>query len=142
MGTPVAVSAALIWREGRFLICRRPPQKARGGLYEFVGGKVEPGETGAQALVRECREELDIEVEPVSVFLELVHTYPDMTVDLTLFNTRLVSGEPKMIEHTDIRWIYPRDIPKYSFCPADREILRRLMELSGGPSGEDVHPEV
>ena len=124
---PVSVVAALIWRGDRFLICRRPPHKARGGLYEFVGGKVEPGETKAQALVRECREELDVTVEPRDVFMELIHPYPDMTVDLTLFNAAIVSGEPRLLEHTDMRWIRPSEIPNYSFCPADRDILARLM---------------
>lgn len=127
----VSVVAALIWRDGKFLICRRPPHKARGGLYEFVGGKVEPGETKAQALIRECREELDVTVEVRDVYMELVHTYPDMTVDLTLFNAAIVSGEPKLLEHTDIRYIHPAEIPQYAFCPADAEILQKLMEDAG-----------
>lgn len=127
MSSPTAVVAALIRRDGKFLICRRPPHKARGGLYEFVGGKVEPGETKTEALVRECREEMDIEVLPLSVFMELTHEYPDMTVDLTLYECRLVAGEPRMLEHTDIRWIAPAEIPRYEFAPADREILKKLM---------------
>ncbi len=127
MDTPTRVVAALIWREGKFLICRRPPHKARGDLYEFVGGKVEPGETGEQALARECREELDVEVRAASVFMELTHVYPDMTVDLTLYNAELISGTPKLLEHTDIRWIAPSEIPAYDFCPADAEILKKLM---------------
>lgn len=128
MGTPVSVAAALIWQDGKFLICRRPPHKARGGLYEFVGGKVEPGETRAQALIRECREELDVTVEPGEIYMELVHEYPDMTVDLTLISSRIVDGTPKLLEHTDIRWIAPSEIPLYSFCPADKEILEKLMK--------------
>ncbi len=128
MGTPVSVAAALIWQDGKFLICRRPPHKARGNLYEFVGGKVEPGETRAQALIRECREELDVTVEPGEIYMELVHEYPDMTVDLTLISSRIVEGTPKLLEHTDIRWIAPSEIPLYSFCPADKEILEKLMK--------------
>ncbi len=127
MSAPTAVVAALIWRDGKFMICRRPPHKARGGLYEFPGGKVEPGETKAEALTRECREELAVTVRAVSVYMELTHVYPDMTVDLTLFNAELAEGEPKMLEHTDIRWIRPCEIPRYEFCPADKEILARLM---------------
>ena len=127
MNAPTQVVAALIWRNGKFLICRRPPQKARGNLYEFVGGKVEPGETKEQALTRECREELDVEVRAKSVFMELTHVYPDMTVDLTLYNAELVEGEPKLLEHSDIRWITPSEIPNYDFCPADKEILKKLM---------------
>ena len=127
MKAPTQVVAALIWRNGRFLICRRPPHKMRGGLYEFVGGKVEPGETKEQALTRECREELDVTVRADSVYMELTHEYPDMTVDLTLFNATLVEGEPKLLEHTDMRWITPAQIPEYEFAPADKEILKKLM---------------
>ena len=126
---PVSVVAALVWREDKFLICRRPPHKARGGLYEFVGGKVEPGETKPEALIRECREELNVTVEVRDVFMELVHPYPDMTVDLTLYNAAIVSGEPQLLEHTDIRYISPSEIPNYPFCPADKEILEKLMEV-------------
>ena len=128
MGAPVSVVAALIWQDGKFLICRRPPHKARGGLYEFVGGKVEAGETKEQALIRECREELDVTVEPGEIYMELVHEYPDMTVDLTLISSRIVEGTPKLLEHTDIHWIAPSEIPLYSFCPADKAILERLMK--------------
>ncbi len=128
MKTPTQVVAALIWRDGKFMICRRPPHKARGNLYEFVGGKVEPGETKEEALARECREELAVAVRAKSVFMELIHEYPDMTVDLTLFNAELTEGEPQMLEHTDIRWIAPSEIPNYAFCPADGAILKKLME--------------
>ena len=126
----VEVSAALIWREGRFLICRRPPHKARGGLFEFVGGKVEPGETAREALVRECREELGVAVSVGRRFMELVHVYPDITIHLQLFETEITEGEPRLIEHTAFRWITPSEIPEYSFCPADAQILARLSSLS------------
>ena len=92
------VVAALIRDGERFLICQRPAHKARGLLWEFVGGKVEPGETKEQALVRECREELDITVEPLDVYMEVVHAYPDLTVQLTLFDARIASGVPKKLE--------------------------------------------
>lgn len=121
------VVAALIRDGNRFLICQRPPHKARGLLWEFVGGKVEPGETGEQALIRECREELDVAVSVGGVFMEVTHVYPDLTVHLTLFHTAIVSGEPKLLEHCGIRWITPDEIPQYPFCPADEEILRRLQ---------------
>lgn len=121
------VAAALIWQGETFLICRRPPNKARGLLWEFVGGKAEPGETLQQALVRECREELAVTVAVGDVFLEVTHEYPDITVHLTLFYARIVSGTPQMLEHTDIRWITPGEIPEYEFCPADRVILDALQ---------------
>lgn len=121
------VVAALIWNGDKFLACQRPAHKARGLLWEFVGGKVEPGETKEQALLRECQEELGIQIATDDIFMELVHEYPDITVRLTLFNARIVSGIPQRLEHNDIRWITPTEIPDYSFCPADKEILERLM---------------
>ena len=122
------VAAALIWENGRFMICQRPAHKARGLLWEFVGGKLEPGETAAEALVRECREELDVTVSPADVFMDVVHEYPDLTVHLTLFNASIVVGRPRMLEHNDIRWILPQEIGLYDFCPADEVILQRIKE--------------
>ena len=123
----VPVVAALIWDRDRFVICQRPAHKARGLLWEFVGGKVEPGETKVQALMRECREELDVELEVGPVFMELTHAYPDMTVRLTLFHAAIRGGEPKLLEHNDLRWITPAEISQYAFCPADKEILERII---------------
>ncbi len=122
----VTVVAALIWRENRFMICQRPAHKVRGLLWEFVGGKVEAGEGLADALIRECREELDVTVAPEDVFMELTHEYPDLTVELVLFNAHIAHGEPKMLEHNDIRWITTDEIDNYPFCPADEVILERL----------------
>ena len=127
------VVAALIEEDGRFLICRRPPEKARGLLWEFVGGKVEPGETAEAALVRECREELGVTVVPRGVFMEVTHEYPDITVHLTLFRAEITAGRPRLLEHCEMCWISPGEIPLYEFCPADREILRRLMAGGEGP---------
>ena len=122
------VVAALIWDGDKFLICQRPAHKARGLLWEFVGGKVEPGETREAALIRECREELDITLSVGKVFMEVDHVYPDITVHLVLFHATIASGTPKMLEHHDMKWIHPRQIPEFDFCPADTEILARLME--------------
>lgn len=122
----VEVVAALIWDKEKFLICQRPANKERGLLWEFVGGKVEQGETKAQALIRECREELAITVEPREVFMEVMHEYPDTTVHLTLFNCTIFRGQPKLLEHNDMKWITSTDISNYQFCPADVEILKRL----------------
>ena len=122
------VVAALIWDRNQFMICQRPAHKARGLLWEFVGGKVEPGESGEEALIRECREELDITLSVGTVFTEVVHEYPDITVRLTLFNASIAEGVPKMLEHNDIRWITPSEIPQYEFCPADEEILEKIKD--------------
>ena len=126
------VVAALIWRGDRFMICQRPAHKARGLLWEFVGGKVEPGETKEQALVRECREELAVTLSVGEIFMDIVHKYPDLTVHLTLFNATIAEGEPVMLEHNDIQWITPCEISGYEFCPADEEILARICEIYKG----------
>lgn len=120
------VVAALIWERGKFMICQRPAGKARGLLWEFVGGKVEPGETKADALVRECREELGVTVGVGEAFMEVTHEYPDLTVHLTLFNAEIASGTPQKLEHNDIRWISPEEIDGYDFCPADEVILQKI----------------
>ena len=120
------VVAALIWDKDKFMICQRPAHKARGLLREFVGGKVEPGETKEEALIRECREELAITLSVGSKFMDVVHEYPDLMVHLTLFNATIAEGEPQMREHNDIRWIRTDEIGEYEFCPADEEILQRL----------------
>ena len=122
------VVAALIWDENKFMICQRPAHKARGLLWEFVGGKVEPGETKEQALIRECREELAVTLRVGEVFMEVTHEYPDLTVHLTLFHATIAEGVPQMLEHRDIKWITPDEIPNYDFCPADEEILENIQK--------------
>lgn len=125
------VVAALIWDGNRFMVCQRPARKARGLLWEFVGGKVEPGETKEQALIRECQEELAVTVAVGEVFMDVVHAYPDLTVHLTLFNASIAEGVPKKLEHNDIRWITVGEINQYEFCPADEVILDRLCKGRG-----------
>lgn len=122
------VVAALIWDKDRFMICQRPAHKARPLLWEFVGGKVEPGETKEQALIRECREELAVTLSVEDVYMDVLHEYPDLTVHLTLFNARIADGIPQKLEHNDIRWVTVREIPDYDFCPADEAILQRLLQ--------------
>ena len=123
------VVAALIWDKDKFMICQRPAHKARGLLWEFVGGKVEPGETKEQALIRECQEELAVTLSIGDVFMDVVHEYPDLTVHLTLFNAVILEGIPKKLEHNDIKWITPSEISNYEFCPADVEILKKITEV-------------
>ena len=123
------VVAALIWDKDKFMICQRPAHKARGLLWEFVGGKVEPGETKEQALIRECQEELTVTLSIGDVFMDVVHEYPDLTVHLTLFNAVILEGIPEKLEHNDIKWITPSEISNYEFCPADVEILKKITEV-------------
>ena len=96
----VEVVAALVRMKDnprRFLICQRPAHKSRGLLWEFVGGKVEPGETKQEALVRECREELGVTVSVGNVYMELTHDYPDLTIHLTLFHAEITDGVPQLL---------------------------------------------
>ena len=125
------VVAALIWDNGRFMICQRPAHKARGLLWEFVGGKVEPGESFSQALQRECVEELAINVEVGDTFMQVIHEYPDILIQLTLMNCTIPTGQPQALEHNDIRWIHPSEIDDYLFCPADRDILAEIKRIYG-----------
>ena len=125
----VEVVAALIWDKDKFMICQRPAHKARGLLWEFVGGKVEPGETKEQALIRECQEELAITLSVGDVFMDIVHKYPDINVHLTLFNASIVEGVPQKLEYNNIQWITPAEISNYEFCPADEGILKEIKSI-------------
>ena len=125
----IEVVAALIWDKDRFLICQRPANKTRAMLWEFVGGKVEKGESKEEALIRECREELAIDIVVDSVFTEVTHDYPDIIVHLTLFNSRIVGGQLTLLEHNAMAWIPPAEIENYDFCPADEVILERIKAL-------------
>ena len=122
------VGAALIWDGERFMACQRPAHKARGLLWEFVGGKVEPQETKQDALIRECKEELAVTISVGDVFMDVIHEYPDLTVHLTLFHAKISEGIPQKLEHNDIRWITVQEIDEYEFCPADKDILIALKE--------------
>ncbi len=124
----VEVVAALIWDGERFLICQRPAHKARGLLWEYVGGKVEEGETKEEALIRECREELGVTITVGDVFMDVVHEYPDITVHLTLFHAKITEGTIQLLEHNAVAWISPAEIPNYAFCPADKEINAKIIK--------------
>ena len=125
------VVAALLWEGERFLLCQRPEQKARALLWEFAGGKVEPGETREQALVRECREELGITVSVGAEFLQLVHAYPELTVRLTVFHASIAEGIPQRLEHRELRWVTPVEAGDLPLCPADRPILEKIQKEYG-----------
>ena len=126
---PVDVVAALIWEKDKFLICQRPANKARGLLWEFVGGKVESGESMKQALIRECAEELAIHVDVGDKFMQVIHEYPDILIRLTLFHCTIPEGFPQALEHNDLRWIHPSQTDAYEFCPADTDILKEIKRV-------------
>lgn len=129
----IEVVAALIFRDGKFLICQRPANKARGLLWEFAGGKVEAGESKQDALLRECREELGVTLAAPEFYMEVVHRYPDITVRLTVFSAVICAGEPQLLEHAAMKWIYPQEAAGYNFCPADEAVLKKInADFSNG----------
>lgn len=125
------VVAALLWRGDRFMICQRPQGKARAGLWEFVGGKAEEGETLEEALVRECREEIGVTVEVGAPYTDVLYDYPDIPVHLTLFHAKIAEGEPRPMEGNAIAWITAEEIPNYPFCPADLPIIEKMRRDYG-----------
>ena len=128
MEKQIEVVAALLWQGDRFLLCQRPEQKARGMQWEFVGGKVEPGEAKQQALIRECREELDIALSVGEEFMQIIHSYPDITIHLTVFHCSIPGGTPKLLEHRAMHWVTPEEAEEFDLCPADREILKQIQK--------------
>ena len=131
------VVAALIRDGDRFLVCQRPGGKGRAMQWEFVGGKVEPGETKEQALLRECREELDIVLDVGDEFAQLTHSYPDITIHLTVFQSAIAQGRPKLLEHSAMGWVTPEEAECFDLCPADREILKQIKKER--PHGKRTH---
>ena len=127
-GTKTEVVAAIIWDGDRMLICQRPKTKKRALLWEFVGGKVEFGESKEDALIRECKEEIGVTIDVLDEFMTVEHDYPDIKVHLTLYNATIKEGEPQLLEHNDVKWITRKEIPLYEFCPADLDVIKKLME--------------
>lgn len=126
------VSAAVIeGGQGRILICRRGEGGSCAHLWEFAGGKREQGETDEECLIRECREELDVEVAVGELLFEILHRYPEYDVDIKFFRARVVSGEPKLLAHEEMRWAEPEELGGLKFCPADQEILKLLSAKQG-----------
>lgn len=123
------VVAAVIFDGGKFLICQRPADKARGLLWEFAGGKVEPGEGKEEALVRECREELGVTLKGLKPFAEVVHRYPDVVIRLTAFTAEIGLGEPQLFEHAAMKWIYPSEAREYNFCAADVVVAKKICDM-------------
>lgn len=122
----VEVSAALVFRDGKILITRRHPGEHLGGLWEFPGGKLEPGETYAQCLVRELREELGVEVNVGALFEEITHVYADKTVHLKFFLCELLTGEPRPIGCAAVQWVGEPELAGYDFPAADARLLDKL----------------
>ena len=122
----VEVSAALIFRNEKLLITQRHANAHLGGLWEFPGGKREPGETFEQCLIRELREELGVEVQVGKLFEEITHVYPGKTIRLRFFVCNLIQGEPESIDCAAVKWISRSELGHYEFPAADARLLDRL----------------
>lgn len=123
------VAAAVICdHRGRILLCRRSLSGEQAGLWEFPGGKLEPGETAAQALARECLEELGAAVEVGPKLLETVHAYPEREIRLTFLAARIVTGQPQALVHAEISWIAPSELSGLELCQADQSMAAKLAK--------------
>ena len=129
-GSPIPVVCALIERDGRVLIAQRPAHKHLGLLWEFPGGKVEPGEDPAHALKREIREELGCEIDLVHTLPTQPFTYETVAIALKPFVAKLSSGSPPPSprEHLTIAWESPADLPSRPLAPADLPVLRNYLD--------------
>jgi 8-oxo-dGTP diphosphatase len=125
----LVVAAALYDAQGRVLIAQRPPGKHQAGRWEFPGGKVKPGEAESAALVRELREELGIEVGASRPFMRLAHTYPDRSVELSLWIVERFGGTPRGLDGQQLRWVAPADLGDADLLEADRPFIEALRQL-------------
>ena len=128
VGDIIEVVGAIIKDGDRYLVGQRPAHKSQGGLWEFMGGKIEPGETPEQALARECREELDLAIENEHVVDSVIHKYPEKTIRLTLISCSPKTGSiPKALEHQQIKWVTRAEMDELDFASADRELIRKQI---------------
>ena len=124
----IEVVGAVIKDGERYLVGQRAANKAQGGLWEFIGGKIEPGETPEQALARECHEELDLEIENEHIIDSVVHEYPEKTIRLTLIACSPREGSvPAALEHQQIRWVTRAEMDCLPFCPADADLIKMIF---------------
>lgn len=127
----IHVTAAIIRNEeGRILICQRGPGGNCEYLWEFPGGKLEPGETPEECIIRECREELEIDIAVKGIFAETTYQYPDREIAFTFFDAAVIGGRPKMDVHNDMRWVTTSEMENYEFCPADIAIVEILKKTN------------
>jgi 8-oxo-dGTP diphosphatase len=128
-GRTIRVVAALLQRDdGKVLITQRRPQAFMPLKWEFPGGKVEPGESDQQALARELKEELDIQVQVGEHFMGLKHEYPDFEVDFQVYACSIISGDLRKLAVNDYRWVAVSDLETFEFPPADQPTVEQLLK--------------
>ena len=133
-GIPTKVSCAIIERDNKILAARRGAAQSQAGLWEFPGGKLDCGETAAQALIRELKEELGIEIIPKTPLTPVIHTYPSITIELIPFISHILSGEPFQREHSEIMWIEPRSALNLEWAPADIPVVKEYISRGAARS--------
>ncbi|MFO0695515.1 MAG: (deoxy)nucleoside triphosphate pyrophosphohydrolase [Polyangiales bacterium] len=124
------VAAAVVVREGKVLLTRRMKGSHLADLWEFPGGKLEPGEAPEAAVVRECREECDVEVRVIDILDVTFHRYGTKDVLLLFYDCELVSGEVKHLGVADHVWVLPEELDRYELPPADVPVVRKLKARS------------
>ncbi len=127
---PLLVTAAVISDGEKILITKRPDDKCHPGLWEFPGGKVDPGESPEEALCREIREELDAEIQVLNIFEVVFHRYEWGPVLVLAYSCRLLTSAIRNLGVTEHRWLYPSELPEFSILPADQPIIDRLIDPS------------
>jgi 8-oxo-dGTP diphosphatase len=125
--TVLQVVGAAVLVDGKVLCAKRPPGGPIGEMWEFPGGKIEPGETHRQALVRECQEELGIIVQPKYELAECTMNYPHGLITLTTFLCDLVTGEPTLTEHAEIRWVSIIELHQLNWAPLDVSAVQQIQ---------------
>lgn len=132
----IEVVAAMIHRDGRVLLCRRPEGKNCAGCWEFAGGKIEPNETPQEALRRELREELNVDVSVGAELAAVTHDYPHAQIHLTLYAAEILSGAPTRMEHSAMRWVPVKELKGCELCPADARLVAQMA--ARGALAEEV----
>ncbi len=117
------VAGAIKSKEGKVLIVKRPLHKKHGGLWEFPGGKLEKGETPEEALKRELKEELNLEINSAKFLGKVIHDYGEFEIELFLFEVDGFKGQPELKEAIDMKWIFPEEATQFELCPADKKLL-------------------
>lgn len=125
----IKVVAAVIEKNGRFLLCKRGPGGNCPFLWEFPGGKIEEGETPFDAIIREIREELSVEIEPEEIFLEYPFSYPDKEIYFYFIRAKIISGDIKPTFHVDTKWLFPEEFDTLEYCPADLSTVKKLKGI-------------
>ena len=122
------VAAVIQNEEGKILIAQRNLKKSQGGLWEFPGGKIEPNETKEEAIIREIKEEMDIDIETKKFIDQKIFNYPDKDINLIAIECKQIKGDIKLNEHEDIKWVNKNELRNFNFAPADKFIINAILE--------------